>query len=568
MRRTRRLGVSLALLLLAPLAFAGCGGPKIEPGSTLVLTLEGDYAEGADAPLIARILGGGEQSLLGLYSAFRKAELDPRIVRVVVRVRGLGVGWGKAQELRAALARVSAAGKETVAIVETEGFGAGGYYVASAAERVVATPASRSPLLGLAAEQLFFAGLFEKLGVMVEYERAGDYKSAVEPYTAAKMSDASREMTNALLDSTEAAFAADVAKARGLEPARVRELVDEAPSSAVELLAAKLVDEVAYFEDVVKGEQIVKQEDWAAVDAASLGVKPEATFALISGSGMVITGSGEMTPTGSRVMAADTFVEAVREAVDDDEVKALLVRIDSPGGSPLASDLMWRALRDARAAGKPVIVSMSDVAASGGYYVACAADTIVSHPSTLTGSIGVFVIRPSLGGLLDKAGVTVETMQRGARADLLFGSQPLTAGAREVLKKDVEGVYEQFVARVAEGRGMEPDAVKKVGGGRVWTGAQALEIGLVDELGGLYEAAVAAKRAIGVKADAPVALKTFPAQKTLAEQLSQLMRGAQAQSASVPLQALPRELRDLHTLATLLPLGAPLLVPPSVVILR
>jgi protease IV len=283
---------------------------------------------------------------------------------------------------------------------------------------------------------------------------------------------------------------------------------------------------------------------------------------------MVITGSGEMTPTGSRVMAADTFVEAVREAVDDDEVKALLVRIDSPGGSPLASDLMWRALRDARAAGKPVIVSMSDVAASGGYYVACAADTIVSHPSTLTGSIGVFVIRPSLGGLLDKAGVTVETMQRGARADLLFGSQPLTAGAREVLKKDVEGVYEQFVARVAEGRGMEPDAVKKVGGGRVWTGAQALEIGLVDELGGLYEAAVAAKRAIGVKADAPVALKTFPAQKTLAEQLSQLMRGAQAQSASVPLQALPRELRDLHTLATLLPLGAPLLVPPSVVILR
>jgi len=570
MRRTRRLGVSISIALGVALALAGCsGGPKIEAGSTLVLILEGDYAEGAAAPLITRVLGGGEPALLDVYSAFRKAELDPRIARVVVRVRGLGIGWGKAQELRAAIARVGAAGKQTVAVLEAEGFGAGGYYVASAAQRVVVTPASRSPLLGLASEQLFFAGLFEKLGVMVEYERAGDYKSAVEPFTAEKMSDASREMTNALLDSTEAAFVDDVAEARGLEPARVRALVDEAPSSAEELLAAKLADQIAYYEDVVKDAPVVKQEDWALVDPASLGVKPEATLALISGAGMVLTGSGEISPTGNRVMAADTFVSSVREAVDDDEVKALLVRIDSPGGSPLASDLMWRALRDARAAGKPVIVSMSDVAASGGYYVASAADRIICHPSTLTGAIGVFVIRPSLGGLLEKAGITTETLQRGARADLLFGGQPLTDGARAVLRKDVQGVYEQFVARVAEGRGMAPDAVKKVGGGRVWTGTQALEIGLVDELGGLYEAAVAAKKAIGLKPDAAVLLKSFPAQKTLAEQVVQLMRGAQAQSASAPLQLLlPRELRDLHTLATQLPLGAPLLVMPSLTVLR
>jgi protease-4 len=289
---------------------------------------------------------------------------------------------------------------------------------------------------------------------------------------------------------------------------------------------------------------------------------------LISGSGMVLTGKGEMSPTGERVMAADTFVRAVRDAVEDDEVKALLVRIDSPGGSPLAADLMWRALRDAHAAGKPVIASLSDVAASGGYYVASAADRIVSHPSTLTGSIGVFVIRPSLRGLLEKLGVTAETMQRGARADLLFDSQPLTPGAREVLRKDVEGVYEQFVARVAEGRHLSPEAVKRVGGGRVWTGAQALEIGLVDELGGLYEAAAAAKQAIGLPADAPVVLKAFPEQKTLAQQLAQLARGARVEGASSPLAWLPRELRDLHTLATRLPLGAPLLIPPTLVVLH
>jgi protease-4 len=565
----RRLAAPLALALVAALALSGCGGgPRIEPGSTLVLTLEGDYAEGAEAPLVMRLLGGGEPLLLEIYGALRKAELDPRIARVVLRVRGLGIGWAKAQELRAAIERVAAAGKQTVAVLETEGVGAGGYYVASAAQRVVATPASRSPLLGLATEQLFFAGLFEKLGVMVEYERVGEYKSAVEPFTAEKMSDASREMTSALLDSTEAAFVADVAKSRGLTAAAVHALIDEAPSSADELLAAKLVDRVAYYEDVVKDAAVVEQDDWARVDPASLGKRPQATLALISGSGMVLTGKGEMSPTGERVMAADTFVRAVRDAVEDDEVKALLVRIDSPGGSPLAADLMWRALRDAHAAGKPVIASLSDVAASGGYYVASAADRIVSHPSTLTGSIGVFVIRPSLRGLLEKLGVTAETMQRGARADLLFDSQPLTPGAREVLRKDVEGVYEQFVARVAEGRHLSPEAVKRVGGGRVWTGAQALEIGLVDELGGLYEAAAAAKQAIGLPADAPVVLKAFPEQKTLAQQLAQLARGARVEGASSPLAWLPRELRDLHTLATRLPLGAPLLIPPTLVVLH
>jgi protease-4 len=561
-----RLAQVAGIALITALALAGCGGgPRIEQNSTLVLTLEGAYTDGSDLGPLARFFGGDGQSLLGLYSSLRKAELDPRIERVVVRVRGLGVGWAKAQEMRAAIERLNAAGKQTVALLEVEGFGAGGYYVASAAKRVVATPASRSPLLGLAAEYLYFAGLFEKLGVMVEYERAGDYKSAVEPYTAEKMSDATREMTNALLDSTEAEFVADVAEARGLEPARVRALLDEAPSSAEELLAAKLIDRVAHYEDVVKDEAVVTAEDWALAEPSA---KPAATVALIQGVGMVVTGSGEMTPTGQRVMAADTFVDAVRDAVEDSEVKALLVRIDSPGGSPLASDLMWRALRDARAAGKPVIVSMSDLAASGGYYVACAADTIVAQPTTLTGSIGVFVIRPSLGGLLEKVGISTETMQRGARADLLFGSAPLSEGAREVLRKDVTGVYEQFVARVSEGRELEPDAVKKIAGGRVWTGAQAKEIGLVDELGGFYEAAAAVKRAIGVEEGATIALKPFPAAPTLAEQVAKLMRGAQLESASAPLRALPRELRELHTLATELPLGAPLLIAPGMLVLR
>ncbi len=272
MNRSRRLGVSLAAALLAALALVHCGGPKIAPGSTLVLTLEGDYAEGEESPLLARLVGGGEKSLLSLFSLLRKAELDSRIDRVVLRVRGLGIGWGKAQELRAAIERLNTAGKETVAVLEIEGFGAGGYFVASAAKRVVATPASRSPLLGIAAEHLFFGGLFEKIGVAVEYERAGDYKSAVETFAEAKMSEANREMTNALLDSTEAAFVSGVAASRGLPEERVRELVDESPGAPEQLLEAKLIDEVAYFEDVVDGASPVKAEDYEAVTLDALGV--------------------------------------------------------------------------------------------------------------------------------------------------------------------------------------------------------------------------------------------------------------------------------------------------------
>ena len=566
MTRARRSLLGLAIGLVSLGALAQCSrGPDVPQGATLSLTIEGEYSESEVNPLFARVFGGPKHSLLSLYSALRKAELDPRIAGVVVRVRDLGMGWGRAQEIRDALLRVRKAGKHTTAVLEVEGLGSGAYFVASAAERVVANPASRSPLLGFAAEPLFLAGLFEKLGVMVEYERVGDYKSAVEMFANEKMSDANREMTNAILDSTEASFLGAVARERGLPPAALRELLDTAPGSPQELLDAKLVDEIAYYEDVVKDAHVVEGDDYEGVDLASLGVKPVAKIALVQGVGTVHTGESGMSPGGESSLGADTVVEAIHDAVEDDEIRAILFRVDSPGGSPLAADQVWRAVKDARAAGKPVIASFGDVAASGGYYVACGADTIVAQPTTLTGSIGVFVIRPSLGGLLEKLGIGVERLQRGARADVLFGSQPLSPGARAFLQEDVQGVYEQFVSRVAEGRKMTPDAVKKIGGGRVWTGAQAQEIGLVDELGGLYEAALAAKEAIGLEPSAAVALVLYPQAPSLAQQVGELLRGARA-DALQPL--LPPELRQLRQVMSELPLGAPLLIPPSVLVVR
>jgi protease-4 len=258
-------------------------------------------------------------------------------------------------------------------------------------------------------------------------------------------------------------------------------------------------------------------------------------------------------------MASDTVAEAIHDAAADAKVKAIVLRIDSPGGSPLASDLIWQAIRDARAEGKPVVASLSDVAASGGYYVASAADAIVSQPQTLTGSIGVFVIRPVLAGLFEKLGVTVEPITRGARADLLLSTVPLSAETRAVLRQDVQHTYRRFLARVAEGRSLETSAVDRVARGRVWTGAQAKEVGLVDRLGGVSEAVLAAKEKVGLAADADVLLVQYPPPKPVAQQLLEALQGG----VMLQLFDWPRAVSEVAGMLRLLPTGTPLLIAPG-----
>jgi protease-4 len=404
-------------------------------------------------------------------------------------------------------------------------------------------------------------GLFEKLGVEVEYERVGEYKSAVESYAETKMSDANREQTNALIDSIDAHFVARIAEARKRSEDQVRLAIDSAPSGPEELVEHGLVDEVATYTDAVEalGERKrVEADVYARVTPEGVGFEPAATFAIVQAVGPVLVGEG--TFSGAQpVMASDTIAEAIEDAADDDEVKAIVLRIDSPGGSPLASDLIWQAIRDARAKGKPVVASLSDVAASGGYYVASAADAIVSQPQTLTGSIGVFVIRPVLAGLFEKIGITVEPITRGARADLLLSTVPLSAETRAVLRQDVENTYQRFLARVAEGRGLDKDAVDSVARGRVWTGAQAKEVGLVDRLGGVSEAVAAAKERVGLAEDDDVLLVQYPQPKPLAQQLLEVLQGGVA----LELLDWPRAVSDVAGMLRLLPMGTPLLIVPG-----
>jgi protease-4 len=562
MRKFLRYGIGAALLLaLFWWVARGSQEPTIEPGSLLVIELSGRYVDGP-VSVLARLRGEHVQSLLGVTSELRKAARDERLAGVVFRVRSLELGWAQAEEIRAAILRLSEKGKRTLAVLEVEGFGNAPYYLASAAERVVATPGGNAPFVGIAAEYLFLGGMFEKLGVDVEYERVGEYKSAVESYAEAKMSDANREQTNALLDSVEGQFVRQIAASRRRSEDQVRLAIDSGPSAPEELVEHGLIDGVAAFDAAVEalGEhELVEADVYARVSPESVGFQPTATFAIVHGVGAVVVGEGTFS-NGSSVMASDTLAEALNDAAEDPAVKAIVLRIDSPGGSPLASDLIWQAIRDVQKQGKPVIASLSDLAASGGYYVASAADAIVSQPQTLTGSIGVFVIRPVLAGLMEKLGVGVESVTRGARADLLLSTVPLSAETRAVLRDDVQRTYDRFLGRVAEGRKLETAAIDKVARGRVWTGEQALGIGLVDRIGGIPEAVLAAKEKLGLDAEADVLLVQYPPPKPVAQQLVEALQGG---SAALELLGWPAGARELVAALRALPLGTPLLIGPA-----
>ncbi|MGH0036035.1 MAG: signal peptide peptidase SppA [Myxococcota bacterium] len=570
-----RILVRLALLgVLVGVALwffsGGPGAPQIAPGTTLVLDVEGSYVEAPAAPLVSRLMGDDRRPFAALLSQFAVAQRDDRIDTVVLRMRGTRIGWGKAQELRGAIADLRAEGKKTLAYLELASFSASrDYYIASAADEVVVPPGALVPVVGLAAEYMFLGGLWEKLGIEVESERIGRYKSAVDSYTGVEMSESHREMANSILDSVDAQFVEGIAEGRGLPVDAVRSAIDAGPVLGSELEELGFIDRVAHLGDLeAMRKATVSGADYAAVDPAQVGFEPQASFALVYGAGTVVTGDGGRSPGGGPVFAADVVKKALSAAADDPEIDAIILRIDSPGGSSLASEVVWRAIQDVRERGKPVIASLSDVAASGGYYAAVAADRIVGDAGVLTGSIGVFVLRPVVGGLLEKLGVGVEALTRGERADFLLASEALSPGARDRLRAIVVDTYDLFVQRVAEGRKLDPEAVDALGQGRVWTGAQAVERGLIDEVGGLRDAVTAGRRLLGLADDVDVELRVFPPPRGLADELTDLLRGSAGWAALSDSLPLPEPLRRLEGWLLSLPPRTPLLIPPLLLDVR
>jgi len=525
---------TLRWTLLAILVLLGIGWlvqrarqPGVDPGSALVLRLEGELVDAPDAPPIARLLGVQRRSLLSVLSELRKAQRDERLAHVVLEIGDLEIGWAKAQELRDAIQDLREAGRHPVALLGVAGFGANlEYYVASAAEQVYLQPGSGPPLIGLAEEHMFLGGVWERYDIAVAVGKAGKYKGAAEQLTGREMSAPYREQAASLLDSIDTQFVSGIAEARGLSAQDVRRALALASSRPETLKALALVDGESSRDELIEtlgAPPVVEGDDYAAIDAASVGFDPVATFALVYASGTVVQGEGQATRTGQPVAAADTVAKALETAAEDDSVQAIVLRIDSPGGGSFPSETIWRAVRAARAH-KPVVASFSDYAASGGYYLGSAADAVVAQPGTITGSIGVFAVRPSFGAFLARFGVATETMERAPHAELNLATPPLSADTKEWLEREVGRVYELFLDRVGEGRGLEVPQVDVVAQGRVWTGEQAVEHGLVDRLGGLRAAVRVAKQRAGIDEDADVGLAVYPPPKPLAEQIAESLR--------------------------------------------
>jgi len=543
----RLIGFLVATLVVGLIAYAlYSAAPRIPDRAVLVVELSGNLEEAPPLDAVAQVTARGLAQPTVLLQ-LEKAAADRRIVAVLLHIRRLELGFARIQELRDAVERVRTAGTSVVALLDVASLNATReVYLASAADRTYVTSSYLGPVAGIAAEYVHLGGLMDKLGVRFEYERIGKYKSAPELLTERTLSEPAREVANAILDGVFAQILSGIAAGRALEVERVRELIDAPPSTAQDYLEAGLADAIASRRDVLEQAgfetaEEVKYEDYVRVDPADLGLRDGPAVALIFGSGPITQDSpGLRGPS----FTARRINKALEQAVESEEVQAIVLRINSGGGSAQASDEIWQVVRSVRER-KPVVVSMADAAASGGYYVASAADAIIAEPATLTGSIGVFFARPALGDLYEKLDLGTEVLSRGPFAAISASSVPMSPEVRELTRRIVRSLYDDFLARISAGRGIDTERIDSLGQGRVWLGETALELGLVDELGGLHAAVARAKREAGIEPEVDPRRIVFPGPRSLREQLRDLVSSSIASWVGDAIQV-PLATSDLY----------------------
>ena len=543
------LGCLFLVLFLAASATAAVPKPKAgtlktakEPTKepmVVVLTLEGDYAEEPSEP---GVLGDIKPTLPNLLRRLDAAVADKNVAAVWLKIGDLSVGRAKIYELRAAVARLRKAGKPVYAELTTAD--SGQYLLAIACDQVVMPPSGMLIIPGVRAEITFYKGVLDRLGLQFDALRMGKYKGAFEPLTNETMSAPLRESYESLVDDNYQYLLATVAADRHLKDYQVKTHVDRGLFSPEDAKKANLIDAVLYadqLQEVIQKKLHVEKvklvadykkekidadfsgisglmkliEIFSGAKPSTAGRKPK--IAVIYAVGPIMEGkSSTGLFGGSSALGSTTLIAALRKAADDAKVAAVVMRIDSPGGSATASDLIWRETTRLK---KPFIASMGDIAGSGGYYIAMGAQKIFAAPGTLTGSIGVLGGKLVTRGLYDKLGLKTEVIARGANSGSMSSNQPFTPEERKVWIEVLQETYHQFVSKAAEGRKMPFSKVEELAQGRVYTGQTAQKIGLVDELGTLDDAIAAAKKAAGLKADADVELLLLPEPKTFFEQL-------------------------------------------------
>jgi protease-4 len=544
------------------------------PALVLELDLTDGIVEGQPADPVSALLSMRRTHLRDVLDGLRRGRTDPRVKALIVKIGGRRIGLAMAQELREAVRAFGDSGKLTVAWAESFGEVSRGtvpYYLATAFERICMQPSGDLALTGVALEEPFFNEALGKIGVTPRFAKRHEYKTAANTFMERAYTPEHEEMSGRLVTSAGEQVVAGVAAGRGLSEERVRQLIDQAPLLGAEALEAGLVDRLAYRDEVYAevraavGENVrlryVARYNRTQGLAKRIPHRQHEAVGLIEGQGPIRlgrSGRGGVLPGQGSSIGSDTVAAAFRAAVKDDKIKAIVFRVDSPGGSYVASDTIWREVVLARKAGKPVIVSMGDVAASGGYFVAAPADTIVAQPGTLTGSIGVVVGKPVVGELLDRLGIGLGSVEQGAHARMYAPTRDFTEEEWARVNTFLDRVYDDFVGKVADGRELSRERVDELARGRVWTGADAHERGLVDELGGLGLAIDIARKKSGLSAGAPVRVypHVSPLDRLRAAESSEDRTAARARlDAWGPMSGAAARLG--------LPVGGPLILPGS-----
>lgn len=452
------------------------------------------------------------------------AKLDEDIAGILVRINGNSYGMAQLQEMADAILNFRESGR--VVLCYLTNCSTGDYIVASTCDGILIHPSSEVRLIGLRTERSFYKGTLDMLGIRADLERIGDYKSASESFTRKEMSEAQREIQNIILDDLYEQLVEVIANGRGWTREDVKKCIDAGPYTARQAFAAELVDRLVYEDELIdvvteltdEHTDLVTPDEYTNSRLYTQHWRvPQPKIAIIEAKGLMVTGDSFIDPlTGTQVMGADTIVQAIEAAQNDTAIKAVVLRIDSGGGLVAAADIIWRALVQLREY-KPLVVSMGDVAASGGYYIAAPADVIVAEPGTITGSIGVISGKYSLKGLYEKLGIQKEILKRGEHADFYTDYGDYHASEQAIIQKQIKEIYDDFITKIALGRSeLSTTDVDKLGQGRIWSGRQAKENGLVDELGGLNLALVIASEHAGLPGKV-VEVVRFPKQSRLSQ---------------------------------------------------
>jgi protease IV len=522
-----RRGVLLVIVLILLAVFVSGAGlllmytavgrePQIANHSTLVLRLAGNLEEMEPGGVLGQFIEA-PPTVRSIVETLRKAKVDSRISSVIIKPAGAAALWGKVQEVRDAIVDFRRSGKPAIAYMEYGGEQE--FYVATACDKVFLMPAASLDLTGMASYELFLRGTLDKIGAYPDALHIGEYKTASNTFTEHTYTPAHREMAESLNTDMYEQLVRGIADGRHKSEAAVKALIDHGPFLPEDALRAGLIDDLAYEDEVddkVKlapsSPKYVELSDYRQVASSSLGLGRGPRIAVIYAAGIIASGrSNYESPQG--VVGSDTLVDYLRKARADTSVKAIVLRVDSPGGSAIASDVIWREVMLTKNQ-KPVIASMSDVAASGGYYIAMPAHAIVAEPSTLTGSIGVVITKFVIDGTLKKLGMNIEGVSQGKYAGMYSPVRPFSPEERARMAENMQATYDTFVEKAAQGRNTTPEKIDAIGQGRVWTGRQAKQIGLVDELGGLDRAVALAKQRAKIPQDSEVELVVYPPKKS------------------------------------------------------